>query len=431
MKKIIILIISLIFSATIPNSILAVEPPQPPPINSDNYKLSGTLKWSLNGNTLTNEADARDMGTGAPLSPALQINYSLAATGKILDYSGYTPPVISEPGAPLPAGPEPKIYEGVTLYSLNRNTNNYAFTSFPYDSIYYAEIYQGKVVDIIYADNNGELILETKDGSHRQYTKTKAPNISEKESKNLWVTRYLNAEVPTIRSQKPSPSGNTTNRGDCESEMQRLVNDIDSFRGTLYTFALNGCKDNVAEKCRSWHLYFRGKASTEIISDDMKPYQEAFKQMKGLDLPGFVLALMGEYEVESLIFEPAGIAMLDQLGTQAKSVKDTAAYLENNCGDFIDVKKTPGTYPRYLRKYDPNATTQQLINNWEEMKKVVNEVSTMAVLAKQNPTTTVSGPLADWENSVLKKVVCWLANAFISVLYWESNLAAFFLRRNY
>lgn len=42
----------------------------------------------------------------------------------------------------------------------------------------------------------------------------------------------------------------------------------------------------------------------------------------------------------------------------------------------------------------------------------------------------VTGSL-DWQNAVMKWVVCKMANAFISVLYWESNLAAYFLRRNY
>lgn len=37
----------------------------------------------------------------------------------------------------------------------------------------------------------------------------------------------------------------------------------------------------------------------------------------------------------------------------------------------------------------------------------------------------------DWENSVLRRVACWIRNAIIHIYYFLANFAAFFLQRNY
>lgn len=93
---------------------------------------------------------------------------------------------------------------------------------------------------------------------------------------------------------------------------------------------------------------------------------------------------------------------------------------------------------------NPEALLGYLDNNWhtnakDDKSKVrdgINITLTKTVDKFWDPTQGAGQSITKeignpWEIDVFKKVACWFANAFITVLYWEANFAGYFLRRNY
>lgn len=84
----------------------------------------------------------------------------------------------------------------------------------------------------------------------------------------------------------------------------------------------------------------------------------------------------------------------------------------------------------YLRKYieyrqclaqnDPSIkeTVDKEVKNYNSLNTIKNQQ--WQEIAKD-----------DWENSVLRRVACWIRNTIIHIYYFLANFAAFFLQRNY
>jgi len=418
----------------IPSGVFAQGIPEPPPATSCNdYEVLLPSSWAKDAQGyLINSVGIK---TNASVIPSQQYG-TLSVSYRYV-----------KPNAPIAlfARGDTYKYRDVSIYEVTEMTNISVCTVGTYTGKYYALVTNNKVFDLVYLPENCsetqglyEFTDENANPVHHCLNQTTERKLNwdlehNPNNQSRWFTLYLKKILTDTRGGK---SIGTVPGGidDCGSQFKSLVSEIADLRRKTYYFATNGCEEATLEQpCETDinkrdHVLFRPKSTGESIPDTMIAYQQALKEIIQLD-PGNVLAALAKtYEIESLIFTDEGIQRMKEIGDLSISITNRVKTLEDKCNTYIN---DPARYCVEIPKYDPNPDLKEKICNWKDLKAIADKAIKLGQLVGQNPTTTVAGPLNDWENSVLRKVICWIRNAIISVYYFLANFAAFFLQRNY